>query len=196
MITRNPYHRIMKSKIITIAGSLGSGKSSTAKLVASELEYRHFSSGDLFRAIAAERGLTITQINQQAELEHEIDHAVDKKLQDMASESDLVIDSRMAFNWMPNSFKVFLSLDPHIAAERIYKQIQESGRVSENADSVETVYTGIVERRASEQKRYHNLYNIDVLDLTPFDLVIDTSKYPLVGVGAMILSEYKTWLDK
>ncbi len=185
----------MRTKIITIAGSLGSGKSSTGKLVASTLEYRHFSSGDLFRSIAAERGVSITEINQQAELEHEIDHAVDKKLQDMANESDLLIDSRMAYHWMPNSFKVYLSLDPHIAAERIYKQIQESGRVSESGDSVDAVYNNIIDRRTSEQKRYMNLYNVDALDLTPFDLVIDTSKYPLVEVAQMITNSYKNWLE-
>ena len=42
----------MKKEIITIAGSLGSGKSSTARAVASALRFRHFSSGDLFRQIA------------------------------------------------------------------------------------------------------------------------------------------------
>ena len=184
----------MKSKIITLAGSLGSGKSSTAKLVASNLGYKHFSSGDLFRAIAAERGLSVLEINQQAELEHEIDHAVDEKLRNMANDSEFVIDSRMAFNWMPNSFKVFLSLDPKIAAERIYKQIQQSGRVSENGNTVDDVYKGIIERRESEQKRYMNLYNIDVHDMTPFDLVLDTSVDSLEEVANNVLVAYKNWI--
>ena len=184
----------MKSKIITIAGSLGSGKSSTAKGVAAELGYRHFSSGDLFRAVAAERGLTVMQINQQAELEHEIDHAVDKRLQDMANEEEFVIDSRMAYHWMPDSFKVYLSLDPHIAAERIHTQIKGSGRISEDAQNVEEVYQTILDRRASEQKRYRNLYDVDVLDLKPFDLVADTATTPLEGVIKEVLAAYREWL--
>ena len=184
----------MNSRIITIAGALGSGKSSTAKGVASNLGYRHFSSGDLFRAIAAERGLTVIQINQQAELEHEIDHAVDQRLRDMAEESDLVIDSRMAYHWMPDSFRVFLSLDPKIAAERIFNQIKETGRKSESANTVEEVYEGILERRASEQKRYSNLYNIDVLDLSPFDLVLDTSVDSLEEVTRKVVEAYQAWL--
>jgi cytidylate kinase len=185
----------MKSKIITLAGSLGSGKSSTAKLVASNLGYKHFSSGDLFRAIAAERGLSILEINQQAELEHEIDHAVDERLRNMANDSEFVIDSRMAFNWMPYSFKVFLSLDPKIAAERIYKQIRESGRVGENGNTAEDVLKGIIERKESEQKRYMNLYNIDTQDMTPFDLVLDTSVDSLEEVAHKILAAYQTWLN-
>ncbi len=70
----------MKKKIITIAGLPGSGKSSTAKGVAVALGYEHFSSGDLFRKIAAERGLTIEEINLVAEKQKEIDHQVDERL--------------------------------------------------------------------------------------------------------------------
>jgi len=184
----------MKSKIITIAGALGSGKSSTAKKVASTLGYRHFSSGDLFRQIAAERGVTVEQINQQAELEHEIDHAVDKRLQDMASDSDLVIDSRMAFHWMPNSFKIYLALDPQKAAERIHSHIATEGRIGENGESVESVFESITRRRESEKKRYMNLYQIDVLDTTPFDLVIDTATKDLESVVTEVLEAYRVWL--
>jgi cytidylate kinase len=184
----------MKSKIITIAGALGGGKSSTAKRVAAELGYRHFSSGDLFRAVATERGINLMEANQQAESEHDIDHAVDEKLQNMAQESEFVIDSRTAFHWMPNSFKVFLSLDPHVAAERIFNQMKESGRVSETANTVEEVYAGILERRASEKKRYMNLYNLDVQDLSVFDLVLDTSVDSLEEVSNKILVAYKNWI--
>ena len=89
----------MKSRIITIAGALGSGKSSAAKKLAVELGYTHFSSGDVFRSIAGERGISIEEINKQAELEHEIDLAVDQRLRDLASENDFVIDSRIAYHW-------------------------------------------------------------------------------------------------
>ncbi len=185
----------MKSRIITIAGALGGGKSSTAKRVAADLGYAHFSSGDLFRAIAKERGLTIEQINTQAEMEHEIDHAVDKRLQDMASESDFVIDSRMAYHWMPNSFKVYLDLDPRVAAERIYKQIQTEGRAMQSGDTVEAIYENTLARRASEQKRYMNLYSVDALDTSPFDLVIDTAKNDLHAVVSIVTEKYKSWLE-
>lgn len=181
----------MKSRIITIAGSLGSGKSSTAKRVAAELGYRHFSSGDLFRQIAKERGVTVEKINQKAELEHEIDLATDERLRSMANEEGLVIDSRLAFHWMPNSFKVFLSLPPETAAERIFNHIQKEGRESQNGDSVESVLQATLARRESEIKRYANLYQIDVNDLSPFDLVIDTKTNNLDQVVALVLEEFK-----
>src|SRR5260370_28771362 len=73
----------MKKNIITIGGLLGSGKSSTAKAVASALGFRHFSSGDLFRQIAAERGESIEAMNISAEAQRDIDIKVDKLLQEM-----------------------------------------------------------------------------------------------------------------
>ena len=184
----------MKPTIITIAGALGSGKSSSAKRIASDLGYTRFSSGDLFRAIAIERNISVEEVNLRAEEEREIDYAVDQRLRDMATESNLVIDSRMAFHWMPDSFKVFLALDPHIAGERIHKHITTEGRVGEQAESIEAVYTSIVSRRESEQRRYMNLYQINVQDLTAFDVVINTATKDLDGVVAEVIQKYKKWL--
>src|SRR3989344_7634663 len=103
----------MKKHIVTIAGSLGSGKSSTAKGVAKVLGFEHFSSGDLYRKMAVDRGISIEEINFLAEKQTEIDHEVDNLLVKLGQEKEnLVIDSHTAFHWIPDSFKVFLDLDP------------------------------------------------------------------------------------
>lgn len=184
-----------KKRIITIAGYLGSGKSSTARHVAEDLGYMHFSSGDLFRAIAAERGITIEEINKAAELEKEIDYMVDERLRSMNERERLVIDSRTAFHWIPQSYKVYLSLDPHVAAERIYKQIKEKGREVQHADSVEHVFKNTQERIASEYRRYQDLYQLDVSDMSRYDLVIDTAQYDLETVVAMVIKAYREWIE-
>lgn len=186
----------MKSTIITIAGTLGGGKTSTAKRVASELEYTHFSSGDLFRAVAAERGITVEEVNRQAELEKTIDHDVDERLREMALEEKLVIDSRLAFHWMPDSFKVYLTLDPKVAASRIYQHILEEGRIGEGAESLERVFESVQKRQASEQKRYAELYGVDVLELSPFNLVIDTEQKDLEAVSREVLEAYRSWISE
>lgn len=185
----------MKKQIITIAGLPGSGKSSTSKGVAAALGYEHFSSGDLFRKIAAERGLSIEEINFAAEKQKEIDHQVDESLVKIGKEKEhLVIDSRMAFHWIPDSFKVFLDLDLKMGAERTLAQIQREGRTSQVGSSVEEVYENTVKRQESEQKRYANLYRIDVTDKSHFDLVIDTETHDLNGVIGIVIAAYKEWL--
>src|SRR5260370_2336337 len=134
----------MNKNIITIGGLLGSVKSSTAKAVASALGFRHFSFGDLFRQIAAERGESIEAMNISAEAQRDIDIKVDKLLQEMyRNEEKLVIDSRMAWHWMPGSFKVFLVLDPETPARRIYVHLQQAARTTADSKSVDEAPTPI-----------------------------------------------------
>jgi CMP/dCMP kinase len=184
----------MKKEIITIAGSLGSGKSSTARAVASSLGFQHFSSGDFFRQLAVERGESIEAMNISAEVQRNIDLKVDELIQDMyRSDQKLVIDSRMAWHWMPDSFKVFLVLDPDTAAERIFHHLQQEGRMSEEAKSVREVRDSIDRRFASEQKRYATLYGVNVTDALNFDVVVNTKHNNLNSVTAIVSAAYQAW---
>ena len=185
----------MKKRIVTIAGSLGSGKSSTAKAVAQALGYTHFSSGDFFRQAAAERGLTIEEINITSETGNEVDKQVDGILREKAEENNLVIDSRTAFHWIPDSFKVFLFLDPQTAAERIFAQIQKEGRESQFGSSVEEIRENTELRTASEKKRYMNLYGIDGTATNNFDIVLNTKHNDLKTITAMVLAAYNAWSE-
>ena len=184
----------MKRQIITLAGSPGSGKSSTARAVAAALGFRHYSSGDLFRQLAAERGESIEAMNISAEVQRDIDLKVDELLRRMYQGEDrLVIDSRMAWHWMPGSFKVFLLLDPDTAATRIFADLQTGGRVSEAAGSVAEVRDSIERRFQSEQKRYAALYAVDPTNPANFDVVVNTGHNDLPTVTAMVAAAYRAW---
>ena len=184
----------MRKQIITIAGSLGSGKSSTARAVASALGFRHFSSGDLFRQLAAGRGESIEAMNISAEAQRDIDLKVDNLLREMyRTDEQLVIDSRMAWHWMPLSFKVFLVLDPNTAAERIFNHLRDEGRMSEAATSIDEVRKSIDRRFASEQKRYAALYGVNATDPLNFDIVINTKHNDLKTVTEIVSSAYRAW---
>ena len=185
----------MKKQLITLAGSPGSGKSSTARAVAAALEFQHFSSGDLFRELAAARGESIEAMNISAEAQRDIDLQVDNLLQEKYRTDDrLVIDSRMAWHWMPASFKVFLLLDPGTAAERIFAHLQHGGRISENATSVKEVRESIDRRFASEQKRYAALYGVNPTDPLNFDVVLNTRHNDLQTITAMVTAAYRAWI--
>jgi cytidylate kinase len=184
----------MRKQIITLAGSPGSGKSSTAKAVADALGFRHFSSGDLFRQLAVARGESIEAMNISAEAQRDIDLQVDNLLQEIyRAEEKLVIDSRMAWHWMPASFKVFLLLDAATAAQRIFAHLQQGGRVSEAAASVEEVRDSIDRRFASEQRRYAALYGVNPTDPLNFDLVFNTRHNDLQTITAMVTGAYFAW---
>ena len=184
-----------KRQIITICGGLGSGKSSTAKKVAEILGFQHFSSGDFFRQVGLELGLSVTELNVKAEKEPEIDFKVDEKLRNMRSSEKTVIDSRTAYHWIPESFKVYLDLSPEIAKNRVVNSLKENPlrMQSEQVSTPDEAFAKMKERFESEQKRYWDLYKINNTDKTNFDLVIDTNKNNLGEVVDTIVSEYKKW---
>ncbi len=184
-----------KKQIITIAGKPGSGKSTTSKKVAEVLGYQHFSSGDFFRAIGNERGIDVLETNLVAEEEKDIDHLVDQKLRDLGAEEDnLVIDSRMAWHWMPYSFRVYLELDLLTAAERIMNKLDEERRHAEHIPATAEEYAEVLANRlASETKRYQDLYQVNPYNPENYDLVIDTESNEPDKVVATIVAEFKKW---
>ncbi len=187
---------MLKKNIITIAGKPGSGKSTTSKKVASELNYKHFSSGDLFRAIGKEMGIDLLKANKTAENENTIDHRVDSKLEELGeNENEIVIDSRTAWHWIPQSFKVYLDLDLETAAERIISNIDKSRMEAEHIPETVSEYVKELEKRlASETKRYSCLYNIDPYNKENYDLVINTSENDIPSVVEKIITGYHNWL--
>lgn len=184
--------------IITISGRPGSGKSTTAKAVAGSLGYPHFSSGDLFRLLAKERGVDVLQANLSAEQNAEIDHLVDARLQEIGvQDNELVIDSRMAWHWMPQSFKVFLDLDLLLAAERILAGLNDARLAHENIPNDPHEYAkALDERLASEIRRYKALYDANPYDMSQYDLVIDTATHNIAEVEQLVLDGFKQWIGK
>ncbi len=181
----------MQKSIVTISGLPGSGKSSTADLVAKDLNFRRFSSGDLMRQVGIRHGLSIEETSKRAMTDPAFDKEVDGALQDLATEKDIVIDSRLAFHWIPQSFKVFLKIDSDTAAKRIFSHLQKEGRFAQGGSSLDDVHEKLLARIETERKRYGEKYKVDYTDESQYDLVIDTTKFPLEEVARQIVEKYR-----
>lgn len=190
-----------KKHIITIAGKLGSGKSSTAKRLAEILGYKHYSAGDFMRSMANEKGISLAELCEIAETNDSVDQDIDKKNLEVGETKDSVIDSRLGFHFIPQSFKVFLELDPSVASERILKDKETNpnrlNESSENFNTQEDIMKSINDRLQNERNRYKKIYGIeDLTDHDHFDLVIDTAQISLEEVSQKIIEEYNKWLEK
>lgn len=188
----------MKKEIITITGTLGSGKSSTADLVAEKLGFSRFSSGDFMRKIALDMGISLNELSIKAQNDNSIDKKIDEEVKKAGKLEKIVIDSRLAFHWIPESFKVYLDLPPEIAQSRILNNLKDNKlrRESEYSLTAEEIYEKIISRRESERMRYKKLYGIDHTDKNNFDLVIDTNKNNLEEVVDIVVREYKKWHEE
>lgn len=190
-----------KKHIITIAGKLGSGKSSTANRIAELLGYTRASTGDFMRSMATQKGMTLAEFSTLAESDPSFDEALDNYNKEIGTKENIVLDSRLGFHFIPNSFRVFLELVPEVAASRILADAASNpNRHRETRvgfDTVEGIVASTNERLESERKRYKDLYGItNHTDHSNFDLVIDTATMPLEGVAEKIATAYNEWLAK
>lgn len=194
----------MKKEIITIAGNLGSGKSSTANRLAELHDYRRASTGDFMRQMAASRGMTLDELGDLAKTDPSIDHELDDYTKKVGQDFKVILDSRLGFYFIPDSFKVFLKLSPKIAAERILKDkdinLNRQNESAEDFDTVEKIAKSVAERVESEKGRYRELYGIeDHMAPENFDLIVDTGlpefNNNLEAVAQKIFEEYKKWLE-
>ncbi|MDA8596824.1 cytidylate kinase family protein [Candidatus Pacebacteria bacterium] len=182
--------------IITVSGKPGSGKSSTSDKVAELLGYSRYSAGDMTRKYIEKHKITLAEFNKKAQDDHALDEMIDEGLRNMRDEKDIVIDSRLGFYWIPESFKVYLDLDLEVATARIYRNIDQNEsrqKSGEGGNSMGEVARNVKQRLNSEIRRYRNLYGINPYDASHFDLVIDTSNHSPQTVATTVFDHYKKW---
>jgi CMP/dCMP kinase len=186
-----------KKHIITISGKPGSGKSSTADKVAELLGYTRYSSGDFVRTIIRKRGISLAEFNAKASTDHTIDEEIDDELRKLRDQKDIVVDSRLGFYWIPESFKVYLDLDMDVATARIYKDtVSNASRSStESGASIGEVQAMVQERLKNEQERFQSLYGVNPYNRRHFDLIVNTSRHSPQTVALTVYDTYRRWLE-
>ncbi|MEG1848294.1 MAG: cytidylate kinase family protein [Lachnospiraceae bacterium] len=179
---------------ITLTGNLGSGKSTICKLLKEE-NFEIVSGGALFRSIAAEKGMSVMELNQAVEEEiksgnHSIDDLIDQRSEELGNRLDhAVFDSRLAWNFVKNSFKVFLIADINEATRRIL----HDNRSTEQYCSEEECRKTLLLRQKVEQSRFLELYHIDYYNLENYNLVLETSNVSPDVIKAVILDEFASY---
>jgi cytidylate kinase len=166
--------------LLTVSGPAGSGKSTTATGLAEALDLAHVSGGDIFRELADERGYSPVEFNELAEEDDRIDRDLDRRLYEIARDRDgVVLESRLA-GWLAGDFADFrfwLDAPLEVRAARI---AEREGKALERARE-ETR-----RRERSERTRYADYYDIDIDDLSIYDLVVNTARWTAADVLAIL----------
>ena len=175
---------------ISLAGDLGSGKSTVAAILIEKLGAEYYSTGAIVRSIAAKRNMSVVELNVYMETHPEIDREIDDGLKALSDvDRPLVIDSRMAWHFTRGTFKVYLSTDTEVSALRI----MGANREGEHKSSLEDTIKEMRARRESEKKRYFEQYGVHIKDLTNYSLIVDTTYATPDEVAECILAGFKAW---
>lgn len=163
-------------KCFTVSGEVGSGKSSVARLLAARTGVEFHSTGGIQRSLAAGRKLSTLEMNLLSEGEPTIDEEIDGFTRELAASGrEFVVDSRMAWHFVPNALKVFLRVDTRQAAERVLGDKQHRGD-TESYRGWEDAVHDILARQESERRRFLKTYGVDLSRWSNYDLVIDTTE--------------------
>ncbi|MCQ2413873.1 MAG: cytidylate kinase family protein [Clostridia bacterium] len=175
---------------ISLAGDLGSGKSTVSAILIEKLGAQYYSTGAIVREIAEKHGMTVGELNVYMETHPEIDHEIDDGLVRLSDDDRLlIIDSRMAWHFTKGTFKVYLSTDTVTSALRI----MNANRVGEHAATLEETVAQTKARRESEKKRYFEQYGVNIKDLSNYSLIVDTTYATPDEIAAVIADGFAAW---
>ncbi len=170
--------------IITISGTPGSGKSTVAKILVEKLSASRIYVGGIRRELAKQKGLTLTELNEYALTHPETDVDVDKTAAMQARQQEkhhrvIIVEGRTQFHFLPKSIKIFITVDMDEAAKRIWNDLQQKDLQQQRNEgdirSLAQMKKSIMERFENDQQRYKKYYNLDITDLTQYDLTVDTT---------------------
>jgi CMP/dCMP kinase len=157
--------------LITVSGPPGSGTTTVAQRVADRLRLELVPGGEVFRALAAERSMSLPEFGLYVADNPEVDVELDSRLARRARDGDAVVESRLA-GWIAHNERlaavvVWIDCDPRIRAQRV---------AAREGVSVERALADNEERQRVERGRYLALYGVDLADLSIYELALDSGE--------------------
>lgn len=170
---------IDRNLFITVSGPPGCGATALCIRLSEAMECPYVSGGDIFRDLAEDRDMTLTQLSAKAQESDAIDRALDRRLLSIAetwgtANEPFILESRLA-GWLAGNR----------ADLRIWLDAPEEVRKARISDREETAAEMSV-REVNEAGRYQSYYDIDLDDRTFYDIQINTARWSKEGVFEIV----------
>ena len=179
--------------LISITGRLGSGKSTVCNIMKERYGFEIFSTGTINREYARRLGITTLELNKRLNEDPSLDHEIDgtvTKLSEERKDDKLIFDSRMAWHFAKNTFKIFLTIDPMVAADRVMKNQRGA---EERYESVEDACAGLIKRGNVERERFMQIYGVDYFDPNNYNLIVDTTTRTPEEIVNIIVENFESY---
>ena len=171
---------------ITVSGTPGSGVTTLCRGLADALGCGYVSGGELFREIAEERGLSLSQLTARAGESEELDRALDRRLRTIAetwgtANKGFILESRLA-GWLAGNR----------AELRIWLDAPEEVRLERTEDRDEMAAEMQV-REAVDAARYESYYDIDIEDRSIYDLALNSARWGESALLSLVLNALREY---
>lgn len=176
-----------KGLTITVTGLSGSGKSTIAEAIAKDFKLKLFSAGDIQRKFARQKGISIYEASLTRP--KRVDYEMDKSLLKLAIKGGCVLVGRLsawvAGNWA--ECKIFIDCQRKIRARRVAQR--------DNLTFKEALIK-INQRDEADQKRYQELYGLNIKERKVFDLIIKNNREGIEKIKKEVIKKIKKFLKK
>ena len=164
---------------ITVSGPPGSGTTTLARSIAEKHGFELICAGEMFRDLAQEKGLSIAEFGEIAEKDVSIDALIDVRQKEAARTRDnIVVEGRLS-GWMVEDADLRIWLDAPIACRA--KRIAARDGMDEY-----TARDLTLRREESERTRYRNYYRIEIDDLTPYHITMNSELWSGEALAAIV----------
>lgn len=156
-----------KYQKITLSGEVASGKTTVGKIIASKTGIEFTSIGEETRVKAQSMGMTITEFQKECLSNPSLDRELDEAFSNYCNTKEkLIIDYRLGFHFVKDSFHVFLDVSEETAINRI----KGAQRLNESHDTVR-------ERNESFRNQFKSAYKVDYTKDDHYDLIVKVEDF-------------------
>jgi cytidylate kinase len=165
---------------ITVSGLPGSGTTSLSRYLSERHGFSMISAGEVFRQLAVEHNLELAEFGRLAEQDESYDKMIDARQKEIAAQRDNIIVEGRLSGWMVSDANLKIWLFAPIGC-RIRRIISRDHVADEKAAIAITV-----ERERCEAGRYRSYYDIDINDLSIYQLVLNSEHWGVAELGAIV----------
>ena len=159
--------------LITISGLPGSGTSTLVNILSDSLNWGSINGGQIFRELAEKNNMTLSEFGELCEKDSTVDMQLDNELQKRMLDQfgPEIVESRLAGHWANrlgiSCEKIWIEVAPEERAKRVSKREGSDWEVKFRENKA---------RENLDSTRFLKYYNIDLSDMSPYSLIIDSTE--------------------
>jgi len=167
---------------ITVSGLPGSGTTSLARYLAQILQTDLISAGEVFRQMAREHGMELAEFGRLAESDPSFDRLIDDRQKEIAlAHENIIVEGRLSGWFVPEAdLKIWLYATPECRVTRI--------QTRDTIGDLEAATQMTRERESCEAVRYKTYYEIDIADISPYHIMLNSERFSVEELGSIVCS--------